>query len=183
MNNKMVIKNNKQNHRKILMLNTLATSVLLASGQLYALEVMQDDALRAVDGQDGVQISTTLSEANIDQLYWEDDAGRGSLNANGTTLRATADQVKIRQSNASSTPLGADLKINTGSKDGKVGLDLAVSASPALITVDSFRICEGATSASCTPAIGNLAIQTGSNIDLKLRTEPYRVCRRLFYLS
>ena len=170
MNNKMVIKNNKQNHRKILMLNTLATSVLLASGQLYALEVMQDDALRAVDGQDGVQISTTLSEANIDQLYWEDDAGRGSLNANGTTLRATADQVKIRQSNASSTPLGADLKINAGSNGNKVGLDLAVSASPALITVDSFRICEGATSASCTPAIGNLAIQTGSNIDLKLRT-------------
>ena len=166
----MVIKNNKQNHRKILMLNTLATSVLLASGQLYALEVMQDDALRAVDGQDGVQISTTLSEANIDQLYWEDDAGRGSLNANGTTLRATADQVKIRQSNASSAPLGADIKINAGSNGNKVGLDLAVSASPALITVDSFRICEGASTASCTPAIGNLAIQTASNIDLKLRT-------------
>ena len=66
MNNKIVIKNNKQNHRKILMLNTLATSILLVSGQLYALEVMQDDALRAVDGQDGVQISTTLAEANID---------------------------------------------------------------------------------------------------------------------
>lgn len=144
--------------------------MLLASGQIYALEVMQDDALRAVDGQDGILISTTLSAVDIDQLYWEDKAGRGSSTPNTTSLKTSAENVKIRKSNASTAELGTDIRINTGSKDNKVGLDLAVSVSPALITVGSFRICESASSASCTPAIGNLAIQTSSNIDFNLRT-------------
>lgn len=164
------MKNNKHNHKKRLILNTLATSILLATGQAYALELMHDDDLRAVDGQDGVHISSTLSEANIDQLYWTDEAGRGSLSSNGSSLRASADNVKIRQSNASTAPLGADIKLNAGSRDNKVGLDVGVSVSPMLLTVDSFRICESVSSATCTPAIGNLAIQTSSNIDLNLRT-------------
>lgn len=164
------MKNNKQNHKKILMLNTLTMSMLFASGYVFALEPMQDDALRSVDGQDGVQISTTLSEANIDQLYWTDDAGRGGVNPNGTSLRTSAEKVKISKSNSSAMPLGADIKLNTGSRGDKVGLDLGVSVSPALITVDSFRVCESANSATCSPAIGNLAIQTSSNIDLNLRT-------------
>ena len=164
------MKNNKQNHKRNFTLNALAVSVLIASGQSYALQVMQDDDLRAVDGQDGVQISTTLSEANIDQLYWTDDAGRGSITSNGTSLRTSAEKVKIRKSNSSSAPLGADIKLNSGSNDNKVGIDLGVSVSPALITVDSFRICESVSNTTCTPAIGNLAIQTSSNIDLNLRT-------------
>lgn len=144
--------------------------MLLASTHIYALQAMEDADLRAINGQDGVQISTTLSEANIDQLYWSDDAGRGSSGATNTTLKATLDTVKIRQSNASTRSLGADIKLNAGSNGNNAGLDLAVSASPALITIDSFRICDNEASSSCSPAIGNLAIQTSSNIDLTLRT-------------
>ena len=99
------MKNKKYNHNKILILNTLTVSMLLASSHIYALQAMEDSDLRAINGQDGVQISTTLSEANIDQLYWSDDAGRGSVSTS-STLKATLDNVKVRQNNASTTPLG-----------------------------------------------------------------------------
>lgn len=178
-----MMKNNKQNHQftmsrsaktdaQVWSLNTLTLSMLLMgfSAPTFALQAMQDEDLRAVNGQDGVQIITSLSEANIDQVYWADDAGRGSEGATNSTLKATADNVKIRQSNASTVPLGADIKLNTGSSNNNVGLDLSASLSPALITVDSFRICDNEATVSCSPAIGNLAIQTSSNIDLNLRT-------------
>lgn len=151
-------------------LNTLTLSMLMLSSPAFALQAMQDEDLRAVNGQDGVQISTTLSEANIDQIYWADDAGKGSTGSTNTTLKATADNVKIRKSSTSNLPLGADIKINTGSSDNKAGIDFSASLSPALITVDSFRICNNEASVSCSPAIGNLAIQNTSNIDLSLRT-------------
>lgn len=164
------MKNNKQNHNKTLVLNTLTLSMLIATTPIYALEILQDDDLRAVNGQDGVQISTTLSEANIDQLYWADEAGRGSAGATNNVLKATADKIKITKSNTSTVPLGVDMKLNTGSADTKVGLDLTVSASPALITIDSLRVCNNEATVACSPTLGNLAIQTTSNTDLSLRT-------------
>lgn len=164
------MKNKKNSHNKTLMLNTLALSVFMASGHVYALQVIADEDLRSINGQDGVQISTSLAEANIDQLYWADEAGRGTAGATNSTLKATVDQVKIRQSNASTLPLGADISINTGSQGSNAGLDLLISASPALITADSFRICNNEASSACGPAIGNFAIQTSSNIDLSLKT-------------
>lgn len=163
------MKNNNQNRR--FMLKSLTMSMLLLSGHSFALQTMQDEELRSVNGQDGVKISTTLSEANIDQLYWSDDAGRGSISTN-TALKATADHVKIQKSNASNQALGAEIKINNGSSDGnKVGMDLSGSLSPALLTVDSFRICDNEATANCSPEIGSLALQTTSAIDFSLRTK------------
>lgn len=159
-------KNNPQNF----MLNILSLSVLLATSHTYALQAMNDTDLREINGQDGVRISTTLAEANVDQLYWADEAGRGSAGSTNSTLKATVDNLKIRKSNASSAPLGADIKLNLGSEGNNVGLDFNASLSPALITVDSFRICDNESSSSCSLAIGNLAIQTSSNIDLNLKT-------------
>lgn len=166
------IQPNQHKHAQKWTLNTLTFSMLMmgATAPAFALQAMQDEDLRAVNGQDGVQISTTLTEANVDQVYWADEAGRGSEGATNNTLKATVDNVKIRQSNASTVPLGAEIKLNTGSQNNNVGLDLSASLSPALITVDSFRICNTETTVSCSPAIGNLAIQTSSNIDLNLRT-------------
>ena len=164
------MKNKKNSHNKTLILNTLALSVFMASGSVHALQVIGDEDLRSINGQDGVQISTSLTEANIDQLYWADEAGRGTTGATNSTLKATVDHVKIRKSNASTLPLGADIRVNTGSQGNNAGLDLFISASPALITADAFRICNNEASSSCGPAIGNFAIQTSSNIDLTLKT-------------
>lgn len=161
---------NKKNNHQIFVLNVLSLSVLIASSHVYALEALTDRDLRAINGQDGVHISTTLSEANVDQLYWADDAGRGSTGSSNSTLKATVNNVKIRQSNASSTPLSADIKLNLGSQGDNVGLELNASISPTLITMDSFRVCDNEASSICSQAIGNLAIQTSSNIDLNLKT-------------
>lgn len=164
------MKNNKHNQYQKFALNTLTISILMASPSLYALEALQDAELRAINGQDGVQISTSLSEANIDQVYWTDDAGRGSTGSSNSVLKASAENVKIRQSNASNLPLSADLKLNTGSQDSKAGLDLALSLSPALITVDAFKMCNTEANSSCNPSLGNLAIQTSSNTHILFKT-------------
>ena len=179
-----MMNNKNQNHQhrlgpsstsstKKLVLNRLSLSVFMASvsSSVFALQALQDDDMRAVNGQDGVHISTTLTEANIDQAYWADDAGRGSAGATNNRLKATLDNVKITKSNGSTTPFGAEIKLNTGSSvDNKVGIDLSASLSPTLVTVNSLRICNTEGTASCSPTIGNLAMQTSSNIDLNLRT-------------
>jgi hypothetical protein len=164
------MKNKKYNHSKKLALNVLTLSMLFATGQVSALEILENEALRNVNGQDGIQISTTLSEASIDQIYWEDQAGRANTNAKSNILKGTANNLKITKSNVSDQKLGADIQINSGSRGTKSGLDFKASLTPALITLDSFRICDNEATATCSPAIGNLAVQSLSNTDLNLKT-------------
>nr|WP_215902795.1 DUF6160 family protein [Acinetobacter seifertii] len=47
---------NKENHSSKFILNTLATSMLLVSGQVFALEALTDADLSAVNGQDGISV-------------------------------------------------------------------------------------------------------------------------------
>lgn len=162
--------NKKYNHSSLLVMNALSLSILLASGHAMALEVMHDEALRSVNGQDGVHISTTLTEANMDQVYWQDQAGRGSSGATNNTLQATADNVSIRKSNVSNQTLGADIKINAGSNANQAGLDFNASVTPALVTMNNLRICDNESSSRCSFSMGQLALQTTSNTDLSLRT-------------
>ena len=164
----MNIKNNKQNN--ILMLTPLAFSMLLLSLPAAALVPMEDDALRTVNGQDGIHLSATLTEANVDQVYWEDQGGRGNDSRTNNKLRATADHLNIRKSNVSNQPLTADVKINTGSNGQQGGLDINASLTPALVTMDSFRICDMEASVQCSKPLGNFALQTTSNTILQLRT-------------
>ena len=161
---------NKNNQHKVLMLTPLAFSIILARTMATALVPLEDDALRKVNGQDGVHLSATLSEANVDQLYWEDEGGRGNENRTNNKLRATADHLRIRKSNVSNQPLTADVKINTGSDGQKAGLDLKASLTPTLVTMDSFRICDRESSSKCSAPIGSFALQTTSNTEFQLRT-------------
>ena len=72
------MKKNNQNHKMAwFALNTLATSMLLINSA-YALQSLDDSALRSVNGQDGVYISTSYDEVNVDKFYWQDNAGIGS---------------------------------------------------------------------------------------------------------
>ncbi|OTG83832.1 DUF6160 family protein [Acinetobacter sp. ANC 4648] len=160
--------NRKQNHGKGFILNTLTLSMFFMSGSTYALQALNDSDLRSVNGQDGVHISTTFKEANIDTLYWTDNAGRGTQGAIDSRLTTTADTVKIQKSNALSVPLGADYKINLGSEGNKTGLDFDLAVAPLLLTIDSFRICD--VSAYCSEKIGNIAVQTTSDLNIGLKT-------------
>ncbi|OTG65589.1 DUF6160 family protein [Acinetobacter silvestris] len=160
--------NKKLNHGKGFILNTLTLSMIFMSGSTYALEALGDGELRNVNGQDGVHISTTFKEANIDTLYWTDNVGRGTPGATDSRLTTIADTVKIQQSNALSVPLGMDYKINLGSEGNKTGLDFNLAVAPLLLTADSFRICD--VTGYCSDKIGNIAVQTTSDLNVGLKT-------------
>ncbi|ENU85545.1 hypothetical protein F973_02184 [Acinetobacter sp. CIP 102129] len=152
-------------------MTTLAVSLMLASHSAFALQSLDDRALRSVNGQDGISINTSFDEVNVKQLYWEDNAGRGSAGATNDQLRAVAEGFKITQSNSSSLTPGTSYKINGGSHaDGKVGLDLSISTNPSLITIDNFKVCDTEASQNCNAPIGNMAIQTSSVIDIDFKT-------------
>ncbi|ENW4398108.1 DUF6160 family protein, partial [Acinetobacter baumannii] len=53
---------NKESHGSKFILNTLTASMLLVSGQVFALEALTDADLSAVNGQDGISIQTTYNE-------------------------------------------------------------------------------------------------------------------------
>jgi hypothetical protein len=175
------MKKNNQNHNTAwFALNTLATSMLLINSA-HALQSLDDSALRNVNGQDGVHISTSYDEINVDKLYWQDNAGIGTSSRTNGNLQATAENFKIQSTNAnvSNLPIsnrtpGTDYKINigsgSGSDAGRTGLDLAISANPSLITIDQFKICDTESTQRCSAAIGNMAIQTSSVIDLNFKT-------------
>ncbi|QIO06682.1 DUF6160 family protein [Acinetobacter shaoyimingii] len=164
------MKNNKYSQYQKFALNALTASILLASTSLYALQEMNESDLRAVNGQNGVQLSASLSEANIDQVYWTDDAGRGTAGATNSRLKAIGENVKIRNSNASNLPLSADLTLNAGSRDNQAGLNVDVNLSPLLMSVDAFKVCDTEATAKCSPTLGSLAIQTSSNTNVSLKT-------------
>ena len=171
------MKKNKQRHNIAwFVLNTLAASICLVN-TAHALQRLDDQAMRQVNGQDGVHISTSYDEINVEQLYWEDSAGVGSTDRSSNTLKATANGLKIQQTNANvdnlaienQTP-GTDYKINIGSdpSTGKSGLDLELNLTPTLITVDDFNICDSGE--RCSDSIGNMAIQTSSIIGANFKT-------------
>ena len=161
----------KQQHGKRFILNTLALSLLAIHAPVYALQALDDSDLRNVNGQDGVHIEASLKEANIKTLYWTDQVGRAEADATSQALIATADTVKIQQSNTSTDPLKADIKLNMGTAAGKTGVNLDLSLSPMLMTVDSFRVCDSDPSgARCSAKLGNLAVQTASNTSIGLKT-------------
>ncbi|ETR95942.1 DUF6160 family protein [Acinetobacter lactucae] len=163
------MKKNKENHSSKFILNALTTSMLLVSGHVFALEALTDADLSAVNGQDGISIQTTFNEINIDNAYWDDHAGTSS--SADQVLRAQAGGIKVQKSNASSQPLSTNYRLDVGSNPttGKTGLDFSMQSSPSLITVNSFKVCNN--SATCSPTMGQLAIQTTSPLNLALTTQ------------
>ena len=165
------MKTKQQQHKKKLILNTLALSILCVHVPAYALQVLDDSDLRNVNGQDGIHIETTLKEANIKTLYWTDQVGRAESNATDQSLTAIAETVKLQKSDVSTTPLKADLKLNIGTVSAKTNLNLDLSLSPMLLSVDSFRVCDSASSGTrCSAKIGSLAVQTTSDTVIGLKT-------------
>lgn len=155
-------------------LNLLALSVCVLSAQsVSAMQSLDEQELRNVNGQDGIHIETSLSAANIDTLYWTDQVGRATTTATDQQyLTATADNVSLLKSNVATSPLTSDLKLNMGTVNGKPQLNLDYSLSPMLMTVDSFRICDNAPAGrNCSAKVGSLAVQTTSNLVMGLKTK------------
>ena len=167
------MKNNKKYQRPVFRLTVLVISLYAVQSSVYAMQFLDDSALRQVNGQDGIHVATTYDEINVKQLYWQDDVGHGSTDEPyvNNTLRAIADTFKISPNTSSGMKLGTDYKINGGSSvGGKTGLDLSLTTNPSLTTIDKFMICDTEASQRCSNPIGNMAIQTSSQIGVEFKT-------------
>lgn len=171
---------NRNKPKVFFALSVLSTSLILLSQSIYALQALEDQDLRAVNGQDGLHINTTYGSGiygidnvttgiDIDELYWQDRAGKPNSITGEHILNASAKNIKIRDDNDDGKPLGTDYKINIGSQSTNSGLDLAIETNHSLITVDSFQICQSTGCTSNDKSLGKMAIQSTSPIGLHFK--------------
>lgn len=144
-------------------LTTLASSLIMLNMPVHALQEMNEQDLRRIDGQDGISINTQYDRIDIDKLYWEDNAGTSANTEE--KIRGYANNVSISP-NATGQTIGADIKINTGSNGTTAGLDLDVQARLGTVAATSFQMCNGA-GVNCGSSIGNIAIQSDPNTPIQ----------------
>ncbi|XID74368.1 hypothetical protein ACF3NA_07405 [Alkanindiges sp. WGS2144] len=154
-------------------LSALASSLILLNLPTYALQEMSEQDLRKIDGQDGVQVTVQYDQVDLDQLYWQDNAGSSSgtvANAAGVDkeLRANANGVVIK-ANSSGVAPGTVLELDAGSNGSTAGLSLSLQSNPSLITVNSLNICD-TEPGICGSSLGSLAIESTSPSKISLVT-------------
>ena len=164
------MKKNKKYQKPIFQLTVLAVSLSIANSPVFAMQELNDTAMRQVDAQDGIYINTAYDNLNIDRLYWEDQAGLpvgvSPPTPSEAALRGYAEGVKITGDN-----LGTVYQIQTGTNaTGQAGIDLKIEARYGTISADSFRICDAA-GTSCDTSVGGLTVQSTENATLHFKTQ------------
>lgn len=133
------------------------SALVLALGLVHlpasaAMQALDDPSLSDINGQDGIQITTSYDGASFSQLYWNDGLGQSS--GTEVTKRLQLDNVTITGTNMSST-----IKVNAGSNGStKSALDLQMTSTPRLTSAQSVRICDS-TGASCGSSVGGYAFE------------------------
>lgn len=155
-------------------LSTLASSLILLNLPAYALQEMNEQDLRRIDGQEGVQAVIQYDQVNLDQLYWQDNAGSSSGTVANTAgvdkvLRANANGVVIK-ANSSGVAPSSVLSLNAGSDGSNAGLSLSLQLNPALITVNSLNICDAASTVVCGSSLGSVALESTAPSKISLLT-------------
>lgn len=159
------MKNNKNRQLPVFRLTALAMSLCAAQSSVYAMQALNENDMRSIDGQDGLMLDTSYDRIDIDRLYWEDKAGLA--NGTDTALRAYADGIAITGSN-----LGTTYKINAGSDTGtgKAGVDLSIVSRYGTITADAFKICD-AEGNNCGQSPFGLTVQSTKDAKLHFITQ------------
>lgn len=160
-----MMQNNKKSPLPLFRLTALAMSLCAAQGSVYAMQALDEQDMRAVEGQDGIMLDTAYDSINIDRLYWEDKAGLA--NGTDTALRAYADGISITGSN-----LGTTYKVNAGAdtSTGKAGLDLSIVSRYGTIAAKEFKICDSAGN-NCGQSPGGITVQSQENATLHFITK------------
>lgn len=154
---------------KILTLTTLALQISLIQTS-FAMQALEDNDLRHVDGQDGIEMNLQFSQIDIDRAYWEDNTGVAGV-VPSQLLQASANTVKVRHNpdyKGGSYNLGANLKLDMGSNGTNNGVDLKAEVQPLTFSANNF--CIQTAGSACTESIGNFAVQTGSPTKIHFRT-------------
>lgn len=162
---------------KCFALTTLSVSMLLAQSS-YALQMLEDNDLRQVEGQEGIDITLSYSQMDIGNAYWEDTTGTVANVAQN--LRAVANTIKVRDTNAiDGLDLGGRYQVDIGSNGTRTGLALNLITNPFTFSVDNFSICDTQAVPVCDPSgasgayngtVGSLAVQVDSPLQIALNT-------------
>ncbi|WP_026471257.1 DUF6160 family protein [Alkanindiges illinoisensis] len=148
-------------------LSTLASSLMIMQLPAYALQEMNEQDMRKIDGQDGIYIGTEYDRIDVDKVYWEDKTGTAGNTEE--TLRGYANGISITPAVAGQK-IGTEIKINTGSNGTTAGIDLDVNSTLGTVAADSFQICNGS-GGNCGPSIGSMAIQSSTPVQFHLNSQ------------
>ena len=66
---------NKKWQKPVMQLSMLAMSLWAVQSSVYAMQALNENDMRSIDGQDGLMLDTSYDRIDIDRLYWEDKAG------------------------------------------------------------------------------------------------------------
>ncbi|MFV5492217.1 DUF6160 family protein [Acinetobacter sp. ASP199] len=157
---------------KKMQLKLLTVCVFLAQ-QTYALEVIQDQDLGQVTGQDGLSLTHEVSKVYIEQANWLDPTGDQNVQR-GLGLH----QVNVL--GVDNNPIVSQLHLDVGATEVGTGIRLAFSVDPfnaeANLNIVE-KACSGPTchainrNTANISSLGKLGIQTNSPIKMLLQTQ------------
>lgn len=157
---------------KIIKLNLLTACIVLAQHS-YALEVLQDQDLGQVTGQDGITLTHEVSRVEIDEVNWFDPNANSNVQM-GLGLH------NVRIDGVGQKNITSEVSIDVGQTDKGAGILLSASVDPFVATADLNiveKACSGITchainrSTANSTSLGSIGIETSSAMKLVLETQ------------
>lgn len=159
--------------KKILKLNVLTVCVCLAQ-QSYALQLIEDEKLAKVTGQDGIVITHEISKATAKQINWYDPTPQDTELQKKTKMGLGLHNFNMEAKSGQS--IKSQLEFDVGATDKGTGIRVAASVSPFTATADLNLIKTNCTNVGCTPnadsirTAGTQSINSLGSIGLSTRT-------------
>lgn len=162
--------------KKILKLNLLTVCVCIAQ-QSYALELLEEQDLSNVTGQDGIVITHEISKATAEAINWYDPNPQANMKM-GIGLHNFNMEAKPGQS------IKSQLEFDVGATAKGAGLRIAASISPFTATADLNLIKTTCTNTGCAPnansirtagtqslnSLGSIGLSTSTPLSVLLQT-------------
>ncbi|MFV5515521.1 DUF6160 family protein [Acinetobacter gerneri] len=160
----------KINHKSPFLLSTLMASMLVYMPTAHALQEMNDNDMRSIDGQDGVTAKVDYSKVEIDKVSWIDQTGSSSK-AGEEAVYANLNNIKMTQGSGSK-PLGTTVDFDVYSNDTthKPGVHLAVTSTIGKVTADNVAICQTASCSNNEKSMGALTVEAYDPITFNFLT-------------
>ncbi|SPL71089.1 DUF6160 family protein [Acinetobacter stercoris] len=154
--------------KKSFLLSTLMSSMLVFMPSAYALQEMNDNDMRAMDGQDGITANIVYTNVNIDRVSWVDQAGNPTTSGN-QSLYANLNKISMDRGNLpAGKNMGTDLSLDifTNAATSTPGLNLNLNTTLGKANIASFSICQTATCSDGEASMGSLSVEAYNPIGL-----------------
>lgn len=162
--------------KKIMQLKLLTLCICVAQ-QSFALELIEDQELSRVTGQDGMTIGHEISRLEIDQANWYDPNGK-------TNIKTGLGLHNVKMNGVDNQNINSSLSIDVGATDQSAGLGISASISPFVASADLNLLKTLCTSDPCSQesksiridgaqnlvSLGKLSLSTSSALNWNLKT-------------